>query len=803
MTPHTQKPRNLFISILTLLGGTLLPAISIGIEATTHMCAESFFDPIPTVWHLLLVLLVPLINFQLWLAVRKNRTERSALLGLAGAVACGISLFYTLVYLPLTPLAVIAIVFFGMGLLPLTPLIALIAGLVLRRQLRQIAPAGFTLSLKGFALGLALTIVALILIELPATLTRVGLQMAASESVARRERGLRWLRAVGNQDYLLRACYQRSGMATDLVGFIFSLEDPVAPDEAREVYYRLYGETFNTMIPPRRLGGRWEPQETFDFDPDQGGTVIAGKIKNLSLAASRLDGSVDAEAGLGYLEWTLSFKNASSSQQEARAQVQLPPGGVVSRLTLWVNGEEREAAFAGQRQVQEAYQAVVGQRRDPVLVTTAGDDRVLVQCFPVPVGGEMKVRFGVTFPLLLKDQTQGVFRLPHFVDRNFGISEGTTHAIWIESPTMLQTESKNLLIEQPAPDLHAVRGIVRDAELTAPGAVVRAGRNNATVDAWTPDAIKGDGHIVRQAIRKKESPSIKQLVLIVDTSQRMKGALPQITAALRTLPPHIEVKLVLADSSAAADEQSPNSPSFSGPPDEAARRLEATAFEGGADNIPALERGWNVAGANPHSLMLWVHGPQPVLLSSTLELEQRWERRPAGAVLYSLQTENGPNHIRAELDGFGRIASVPRVGNVQADLEDLLARATNQKEELEFIRISEKPGRAKQAIAGHETSAHLARLWANDEVRRLIGQPDKSGIEEAIQVATRYQLVTPVSGAVVLETEEQYQRAGLEAVKPGSVPTIPEPETMLLVAVVALILLWALRGQWPTRRRTI
>jgi hypothetical protein len=64
--------------------------------------------------------------------------------------------------------------------------------------------------------------------------------------------------------------------------------------------------------------------------------------------------------------------------------VQLPPGGVVSRLTLWVNGEEREAAFAGRSQTRQAYQQVVSRRRDPVLVTTAGRDRVLVQCFPVP-----------------------------------------------------------------------------------------------------------------------------------------------------------------------------------------------------------------------------------------------------------------------------------------------------------------------------------------------------------------------------------------------------------------------------------
>ncbi len=31
-----------------LFAGVILPAIAIGVETTTHICAESFFDPIPT-----------------------------------------------------------------------------------------------------------------------------------------------------------------------------------------------------------------------------------------------------------------------------------------------------------------------------------------------------------------------------------------------------------------------------------------------------------------------------------------------------------------------------------------------------------------------------------------------------------------------------------------------------------------------------------------------------------------------------------------------------------------------------------
>jgi hypothetical protein len=180
----------------------------------------------------------------------------------------------------------------------------------------------------------------------------------------------------------LRSCYNQTGRATDLIGFASLMGNPIDPKEAQKIYYRVTGETFDASLPPERTGGRVVPQDTFDFDNDQGGSRIHGKLKGLSLANSKLEASVDGDGGVGYMEWTLVFRNESWEDREARAEVQLPPGGVVSRLTLWVNGEPREAAFAGRGKVRQAYQQVaMRQRRDPVLITASGRDRILVQCF--------------------------------------------------------------------------------------------------------------------------------------------------------------------------------------------------------------------------------------------------------------------------------------------------------------------------------------------------------------------------------------------------------------------------------------
>lgn len=794
-----QQRREALSLAFAMFGGILLPAVSIIIEAVSHVCAETLFDPIPTTWHVLMVAFVPLANLQVWLAVRQGSTERPVLLGLANAVAIGISIFYTIVYLPVLPVAFFALILV-VGVLPMAPLLSLVSGFIMRQQLRRIAPFSFALKWNGLATGLALAFTLVAAAELPITLTRVGLQMAASASPDERARGLRRLRSVGNMDYLLRACYARTGKATDLFGYLFSLKDTVTPEEARKVYYRLTGETFDTRIPPKRLGNNLQPEDTFDFDPDQGGTVIAGKVKGLALMSSRIDGSVDADAGVGYIEWTLHFKNSSSVQQEARAHVQLPPGGVVSRLTLWVNGEEREAAFAGRKQTRQAYEQVVRQRRDPVLMTTAGRDRALVQGFPVPPdGGEMKFRFGISVPLVLEDRARGILRLPYFLERNFGMPDDLTHAVWLESKKPLQAEKSKLQAEQPGANLHALRGTYSDSELSGPEGAVRVWRAIEINEAWTRDPLNESGAVVRQLVREREIPAASRIVLVVDTSTGMKPRVSEIITALRTLPSNIEVKLLLADGNAVYEEGT-SQHAITGSIQEISRQLERLNFEGGSDNVPALIKAWDIASENPGGVIVWVHAPQPILFHPIEELRQRWERRPEGATLYALQTESGADRIEKELDGIRAVEEVARMDGLQRDLERLFGQLAGARRLTEFVRTSEKSVPALDAPNVKETSAHLARLWANDEVGRLIAGREKDATEKAIGVAAQYQLVTPVSGAVVLETAEQYARSGLQPVDAGTVPTIPEPEMVLLIAVVAAIFLWLLYRQRLMRR---
>lgn len=772
--------------------GVLLPIVSFLIEITTGINAETFFDPMPSWWHVLLVAFVPITNFQTWRAIKNRRTKRLARLGFANSLVVFISLYYSIIYAPLLPLSIIAIVLFLAGLLPLTPFFALAAALIMRRQLKRTTPEQkiWSWQPKGLAIGFATILVVIGLLELPFALTRMGMRMISSDNAEKQAEGLHFLQRYGNRDYLLRKCYWNSGISGSefisdllLTGFSprYSDEQMIKPEKAREIFYRLNGKPYNSVAPPRGVND-FDGQSNLIGFSDDADASINGMNQGLSLSSSTIDGSVDGDAALGYLEWTIVFKNEKSWQQEAVANIQLPPGAVVSRLTLWINSEEREAAFAGRERVTNAYNQVTARRRDPVLVTTAGKDRIAVRAFPVPPNGEMKTRIGITAPLVLENESSSLLKLPYFNERNFSI--GAMHSIWIESKKRLEAANPAFTIERTN-DLSAVRGKIRNADLAKIAAPVRAFKSTDVKTAWTSFEL-GAKEIIRQEIVQKSAEKFSQLIFVVDTSARMDEFKSEIVAAIKTLPAEMPVSLVLSSGNGLnSDVAAPNN--FSGNAFEIADKIETAQFGGGADAIAALETAYDLSDRREGSAIVWIHAPQPIKLSSPDALKQRFRRRPASTLVYSLQTANGANVVEKDLDGYGNVQTIFRFDNLQNDLTKFLANLTNAQPTFSAIRKLEKADVLKNAEAAKETSKHLARLWANDEAIRLLQNNEEAA---ALELSVKNQIVTPVSGAVVLETKEQYDQFGLKPVDPNTVPTIPEPEEYLLFAIVLAILAW-------------
>jgi hypothetical protein len=782
LAPAQRPPvhRGVFI----VLFGIVLPVVTSLVELATHMCAESFFDPLPTLGHVFAVFLVPLAGAASLRVLWRRDGDRLEATIFAQAAAMAISAVYALIFAPLTPLALFAIPYMGMGILPLAPALSFIAGLRALLALRRLRialgrPARRRVVWPGLAAGVGL----MIALQIPATATRLLVAAAASDDADTSRAGIRWLRRIGSRDLMLRACYQRPTGATDVLGALLNITVPVPPEKMRDIYFRVTGRPFDTEPQPLLGGGGGGRSSRREWDVEQGSDRVGVvPMRGLTLAGSRIDGSIDARAALGYVEWTFELANAAPVQREARAEIVLPSGGVVSRVTLWVDGVEREATFAGRDVTRRAYERVVRRQRDPILVTTSAPDRVLVQCFPVaPNGGRMKARIGVTAPLQLATRASGTLVLPYFAQRNFSVPAGVTHSIVIDSKDRFLTQAAPAVAEpqSPAPFAHVV--VERPADT-----------DRAWTSDRTPEGPASPAAIVTQTLRSERVAAPSRLVIVVDGSAAMKEAAEAVAAALSALPSNVPVAITIA-----GDDVVP----FAGQ----AAAIAGLDFAGGTDSLPALVAAWDLAAAEPRAAVLWIHGPQPVLLASPEPLRQRIERRRDGPPIYTFAAAGGENRLLAALGDEAGVETVPRLSDTASDLGRFLGALDGKWERIVAVRARETGAPPAAAADGAQTSDHLARLWAHERIVALArGAPGKpptpADRKEALALAARYQLVTPVSGAVVLETRAQYDAAGLAPADGSEVPTVPEPGTWALILALALALLIARRRMVGARR---
>lgn len=141
---------------------------------------------------------------------------------------------------------------------------------------------------------------------------------------------------------------------------------------------------------------------TFSLNPPTAFLDSHHRLQNgiVNVSDSTITGIVDSEHHTASLYWTMKLKNNTSEVREAAITMELPQGSALSRATLWINGVPQEATFGAKRQVEAAYDHIVVQHRDPLLVKQLGPNKIQILAAPVnPNGGEMQLRIGLTSPL--------------------------------------------------------------------------------------------------------------------------------------------------------------------------------------------------------------------------------------------------------------------------------------------------------------------------------------------------------------------------------------------------------------------
>ncbi|MBL0342229.1 MAG: XrtN system VIT domain-containing protein [Bacteroidetes bacterium] len=128
----------------------------------------------------------------------------------------------------------------------------------------------------------------------------------------------------------------------------------------------------------------------------------SGDMLDISNVISNI--KIFPEYRLAYTEKIISVRNnyrsAWRSEQEAIFTFHLPEGGVVTSLSLWIDGKEEKGIMTTKSKADSAYKTIVGvEQRDPSVVHWQEGNTVSVRVFPCTPKENRRFKIGVSAPL--------------------------------------------------------------------------------------------------------------------------------------------------------------------------------------------------------------------------------------------------------------------------------------------------------------------------------------------------------------------------------------------------------------------
>ena len=780
---------------LLLVFGVILPVCAVAFELAFHFCARYFFDPFPSTNHVVLFSLIPISNLMAWMSRRANLTPHFAFMSLSSGMAMGVALMYALMFLPLTGPATFSIVYLGFGLLGLTPLLSLPCLWFSGKRVCHMADQRRTYfeahQLKHF--GHIVVLVMVLAVELPSTLTRMNLDLAVHPETEKQ--GVEWLRRFGNQEVLLRACYERSGRATDILGSMYEAGHPIKIEEARRIFYRVTGKPFNSVPIPasarstiQHRANTNDPaglnaviEDEFDLDADVAGEQVSGVVRGLNARDSQMQVEMQPDALVAKIDWSFHFGNTSKYDREARGKIMLPPGAVVTRATLTVAGVEHDATIMVREAARAIYQEAVKQHKeDPLLVSTCGPDQILVQCFPVHPGGDLKVALHIVAPMVLGQRdSEALLNLPTFLERNFQLDETTAFNAsskgFTSSDEKLPFQLTHFTVPKQGqlvlvPNKETVTGVefaakIASDQLGKNRAVLTATRNDKYKEIDVEDALQA-APIRHKVQRELITPPPQLLTVLIDGSVSMKDSMNGIANGLRQLPKGSRVRiLILSDEPLSLMDvlASPGSPEF----EKALSKLAEYKPVGGQDNSAPLLEVAAQAQSDPTNAILWVHGAQPLCEGNSQTLASYLNLRKV-PLLYDLQVAPGPVEVLTSAKNSTGFRHVYRTGSVENDIA-LLARSWIEDTVSPSTSTPPLTSPAAPAAAVPKADRELAQLLAYNRLIRNL-QSTKQHNTEANALAKNYHLVSPISSAVVVDEIVELNSVSKPAPKPEPKP---------------------------------
>lgn len=821
--------RGTFVIVLL---GIIYPIAALVVESLWHVCG-SFFDPISSPWHFLAIAMVPVVHILIL------STQGEQWLGLR-RFACGMVMPVELIYcIPFAPLMVLCLPLSVLGFVTVVGIPwSLIASLTYSPLLAFIATAVAHCSLAGpgqsrkffqlkrlgdssFFSGLALSAIFLFVVNGPACITRIGMEMAADNEVKKARDGVSLLRAVGSESEMRKYCNDDVQVSRFDSLSIARPNVWIGREEARRIYYRVTGKSINEVkeAPTITLKlpfdwGRFAPRNTFDLD--RASKEVGQFVPELHLAVSKLTTQVDPTAAACRYTWQMQLTSSSNIDHEGRMFLKLPEGAAVSSAFLWIGDKKTLATVTSKNRARNAYKQVVQvQRRDPLLVTTAGRDRVLVQLFPINEKNPRRVELVIDAPMSLRDDNRSALcALPFITEANFALDARTAVAAPVAATCAEDSKRGTLNILRPLPtSLETARvGESKDGLVLA----VARDPSVSSVSAFDTTQGKGEKAIVRATFDKAVRVKPAALTVLIDGSASVQPYLKEIAGALTHLPDGVPCRVIFVSDEIkelCRTEAKFSPEAVAKLADNAATALCRLTMVGGQDNVLPLQAIAQTALENKRGEdILWIHGKEPVLLSNPEALKERLNK-PASPLLYEMQVGPGSSRLVESLDQTANMVTVTRCGTIKDDLayflDSLKPGAEHDISFTNYERTTFKDG-APIVLPG-DMPTLLPNLYAARASRYAAMSPgarrsltrgrwgscqnDIANNEKATYLGASYGLVTPFTGAIVLERKEDYERANIKRGDAQAnskfvdedVNATPEPHEILLCLVLLAV----------------
>ncbi|KUJ62267.1 hypothetical protein AR687_09645 [Flavobacteriaceae bacterium CRH] len=363
------------------------------------------FEDLP-IWVYIVTLVFCLSNFIIYqeTAIRNSITPIYFING----VSYTLIIYYALYLLPFTPFSIIALLFLGLGFYALVPAIVLIIHTLTIVRILQETRIYFL----SFFAGFSIVVISLLVFAFGLNLeSRKIAQITLSKSF-------------NNNEDLPNYILVSQNLKPNFFNEILLKKDLVYIPLVDIFSFRGLDSFGNKQFNERKkhnpfISIAYLFCQDLDLSQDDRINILKSNFdKRLETEEQLWSGEdlftknikenvkVYPEARLAYTEVTMKITCPEKSwgDQEAIYSFQLPEGSVATSLSLWVNGIERKGVLTTKEKAKAAYAQIVGvESRDPSLMQWKEGNKVVVRVFPVSSTNPRTFKCGFTTPLKVED----------------------------------------------------------------------------------------------------------------------------------------------------------------------------------------------------------------------------------------------------------------------------------------------------------------------------------------------------------------------------------------------------------------